>query len=303
MKNIITRKNFLNETNLSGVKLYSEVCKYITYYMQDELDEKDTYSFRSSYYFKKNYKSHIENLDKFLKKKLGYSLDQFMRDFKKEIYNDDFFTTRCGFLDTLLYTYDQKYILSGSILEDYGAGDEFVIKYNYGYNNFELGKKYLLQNYNSLEDFYFYCAQKFVVTYIEESTKYLNTRNDRINDIDKTCHLFSLADKRKSGSVCVIDLNKFQEIYKDKDNHYFKSALSLSNIITIEFREIKKRFENIYGANELNYKYVKEFFSDFDMKAMIIGFGDINLNDIPDTDIYEYIEQIEINNSANKYNL
>jgi hypothetical protein len=81
-------------------------------------------------------------------------------------------------MDAVLYKFDKDFPLSGGEMNkevDY----EFTIKYSYGYQNCDLGRKYLLQAFNSLEDFYKETA-KVLVDVIIEDKKYKVT-----TDIDK----------------------------------------------------------------------------------------------------------------------
>jgi len=105
----------------------------------------------------------ISNLSDFLTDK-GYNLDKFMKEYKSEIYSDDFFLYNCGFMDLLLYSYDKKNPLSGMLLNQH-APDEHAIQYSYGYQYMELGKKYILQSYDSLSDFYYETAKSAIDFY------------------------------------------------------------------------------------------------------------------------------------------
>jgi len=271
MKNIISRKEFLNET----VNYYFGDFKRL---IQDFIEENSLHyiSFSSGKYFKHDYKSDIKKLDNWLIRLTKHDLDWFMNEFKNEIYSDNFFTNCCGFLDSLLYTYDQSFPLSGNILQDYGAGDEYVIKYNYGYMNYDLGKKYILQKYHNLEDFYYDCADNLIKSLAEGINVFSDDYFDYMDEESVKKLEFSTTDKLKNGSICVIDLEKLSNMYK-------------------------------YDINDIEDDIIERLGTDIDykcgIKMIIIAFGEVNLDLITLDDFYEYKEKIEIQTDTNKYNL
>ncbi|MCK9416633.1 hypothetical protein M0Q97_08260 [Candidatus Dojkabacteria bacterium] len=115
-------------------------------------------SFAHGHYFERDYLNHIKKLNNFLNGELDYYMDKYYN----KIFNDNFFIESCGFLDTLLYHYDNSYYLSGMGFDDSNNdGGEYMIKYHYGYQKYDLGKKYLEQNFGTLENFYAECAKNF----------------------------------------------------------------------------------------------------------------------------------------------
>jgi hypothetical protein len=114
-------------------------------------------SFTSGHYFRHSGNEDVGMLRDYLKNK-GIILDKFMKDNWDIIIEDDFFISKNGFMDYLLYCYDKKYPLSGNKMYE---GD-VLTKYNYGYHNYDLGKKYILQNYTALKNYF----NKFIETYI-----------------------------------------------------------------------------------------------------------------------------------------
>ena len=279
MKNIFNRKEFLKEWNSPEEEkrdfMYDEIKNYISLFKMNELDRKG--SFMNDGYYKADYKSDIKELNAYLIKSFNYNLDKFFDEYTKEIYSDNFFINQCGFLDALLYTYDQKFPLN----------DEFVIKYQYGYQNYDLGKKYLLQNFDTLEDFYFDCANKFF-TYYNEVSDFKHFK-----DIEEKSSTFSLTDRKDKGSLCIFDTHKFYELYINSMSNKSYDEKSAVNFIksTMKKKKINHKFYN------------HKFYNMSDINIMIVAFGDIDLNDIDEQEIYEYAEQIDIQSMVKKYNI
>lgn len=286
MKNIFNRKEFLKEWLSASDEhrdfMYDEIKNYISIFKKTELENNQ--SFMNGAYYRADYETDIKELNAYLIKSFNYNLDIFFDEYNKEIYSDDFFTQTCGFLDTLLYTYDQKYPLGGFFLEKNTGNDEVVIKYDYGYQNYDLGKKYLLQNFDTLEDFYFECASKFF-TYYNEVSGFKHFK-----DIEKNLNMFSMVDRKEKGSLCIFDPRKFYSLYKNSLSE--KSYDESSAIYYIE-----KSLEN------LNHKYFEVYGGPYKGTIMIVGFGDIDLNDIDDQEIYEYDDQIDLQSMVKKYNV
>lgn len=157
MKNIISRKNFLNE-----YKSDYEIIKDLIF----DFVEKEGLDIRFSSYFTQNGDKDIEKLKEHLLDN-NINLDRFMVVFHKQIYNDSEFTQANGFFDYLLYKYDNDYPLHGSEIGP--EPEDKILKYYYGYQTKKLGKLYLLQNYDSLSNFYKDCA-KNIPSYFELNT-------------------------------------------------------------------------------------------------------------------------------------
>ena len=281
MKNIFKKEEFLKERQSADEKrdfMYKEIKNYISLFTMNELDLDRKGSFMNDSYYKADYKSDIKKLNDFLIKSFNYDLDKFFKEYDKEIYSDDFFVSQCGFIDALLYTYDQKYPLSGFPLQKNTGNDEVVIKYEYGYQNYDLGKKYLLQNFNTLEDFYFDCANNFFTYHNDKSGfKYFT-------DIEKNLYKFSLVDKKNKGSLCVFDVHKFYELYKDSSMSRCYDEICAIDVIKTDIKGLK-------------YKYFE------DTNIMIVASGDIDLDDINDQEILDYSEQIDLQENVKKYNI
>lgn len=116
-------------------------------------------------YYINNYvevKNDIKILENELKKQ-NFDLTKFFEKYKDEIYKDYDFTQVNGFYDSLLYYFDDKDgLLSGNKL--LGSEDiEYVYKYKYGYYNYDMGKKFILQSFKTLKDYYKTTAKKFLL--------------------------------------------------------------------------------------------------------------------------------------------
>jgi len=302
MRNIFTRNEFLHESrwtgSISNNNQYDEVVIAIDSFINKEF--KYPKSFKGGYY-SQDYEEDIKNLNKFLKSGLNIDLDTFMEKYKSEIYSDDFFTEHCGFLDSILYTYDNKFLLSGNLIGDnYNEYvDENLIKYEYGYDMYDLGRKYILQNYDTLEDFYFESAKAFWKYEYESIEEYRNleygvaiiNKEDYENNLDN----FSMADKRQDGSVAILDINKLIE-YCDINIDDNDDIYDFADYLNKKFEQ-KKQDCNINGIKPFNYKY------DGGINLLIVGFGDINLDNIPFNDLVDYADRIDMNNNTKKYNL
>ena len=78
-----------------------------------------------------------------------------MKSNLNRILKDENFVSNNGFYDYLVYKYDNSHPLSGNLLSDSGDIDEdIVIKFDYGYHNYDLGRKYILQSFDTISDYY-----------------------------------------------------------------------------------------------------------------------------------------------------
>ena len=99
-----------------------------------------------------DFKKGIDLLESELKKK-DIDLFGFIKKYEDDVFKDQSFSDS-AFKDVLLYTYDKnKGILSGLLLSD-SDSVEYLIKYQYGYHNYDMGKKYILQSHDSLADYF-----------------------------------------------------------------------------------------------------------------------------------------------------
>lgn len=192
-------------------------------------------SFSSGHYFKEPGGEHVSMLDDYLRKR-GISLDKFMKDNMDEIMDDNFFVSHNGFMDYLLYCYDKKYYLSGGPMHD-----DIITKYRYGYHNYDLGKAYIKQNYESLSD------------YFEE---YLD-REFSDNKIDKDLYHFEKYDN--SNIFVFVADQKAIDILDDSNNKGFEigNGIYFFNLGTLGIEnedELAENFDYKEIVDELELK-------------------------------------------------
>lgn len=149
---------------------YDDVKELIDDFMEEN-SVGDT--FCSGHYFKEPGGEHVSMLEDYLKQE-GISLDKFMKDNMDEIMEDHFFVSNNGFMDYLVYCYNKKHYLSGGPMRD-----DITTKYKYGYHNYDLGRAYIKQNFESL------------AAYFEE---YLNSELDKNSIIDKDLYYYQKYD-------------------------------------------------------------------------------------------------------------
>ena len=104
----------------------------------------------------------IHRLIDFLREK-GCDFQIFFEDYKDQILKDQRFTSDGYFMDLFLYHFDDNVPIGGNLLED-SEPDEHVIKYKYGYYKYDLGKQYILQTYDTLEEYFFRTADDFIIS-------------------------------------------------------------------------------------------------------------------------------------------
>ena len=179
-------------------------------------------------YYQKNY-DDVENDIKKLKKELkkqGIDLFEFISKHEEQVFSDFGFEYNSAFVDSILYSYDNKKgILSGSKLEG-SENQDFFMKYNYGFYTYDMGKKYILQSYASLDDYYKETSEKLFLGYLDRNIT---------GDSNKISNLCSITKKYTDGYTIYIHLNSLyllNVLYNDDDNSYdefiskFKSNIS-----------------------------------------------------------------------------
>lgn len=78
-----------------------------------------------------------------------------------------------GGVDYLLYLLDEKYILGGFLNDLDSNLDELCVKYNYGYHFNTYGEKYILQCFESMEDYFGLIIENIIyMLYIADSSKF-----------------------------------------------------------------------------------------------------------------------------------
>lgn len=202
-------------------------------------------------------------------KKNGLDIAEFMETYKDLIYSDVDFQ-KCGFIDTVLYKYDkEKGWLSGYHLNN-SVNVEYSIKYEYGYYKYDMGKNFILQSYETLDD-YFKDTAKFYLIGIFEN--YIGSVNE--NDIFKN----QIIKKYKNGYIVFANIRALFEYSYDYDYGYDYDKFVSS---------IKDNIVDTY------YSY------DYDIMCIKINIDKFNVDDI---DFDEIVEDFRIINASNKYNL
>ena len=230
-------------------------------------------------YYKKNYndiKKEIELLSNKLKEQ-NFDLMSFIEEYENEVFMDFDFSAHSAFMDTLLYTYDKnKAELGGLKLID-SSEIEYVFKYKYGYYNFDMGKKYILQSFNTLDDYYKATANNLLLGLL--SPDYSNTSigifdKETAANIVERCSIVKKYDKCFTIYINLTNLHleiskkdrvSYDEFISDIEldinpiNHrIFENILEIfigcrKNEISLkEFDEIKKKLDLYYQANIYN---------------------------------------------------
>lgn len=230
-------------------------------------------------YFKKEYvdiKKEIKLLIDELKEK-NFDLMRFIEEYEDEVFKDFDFISNDAFMDTILYTYDKnKADLGGLKLID-SSEIEYVFKYKYGYYSFDMGKRYILQSFNTLDDYYKATANNFLLgllspDYSSTSIGIFNKKNAL--DIIERCSIVKQYDKGYTIYVHLehlyIEVSKkdritYDEFVKDIENdispishRIFENILEIfigyrkKEITLREFDEIKNKLDIYYQAKRYN---------------------------------------------------
>lgn len=249
-----------------------------TIYELSDMQKIDTGSFNLNYY-KKNYNDLYKEIKLLIDEleEQNFDLMFFIKAYENKIFKDFDFTAHSAFMDTLLYYYDKyKGILGGVKLID-SDEIEYVFKYKYGYYNFDMGKKYILQSFNSIDNYYKVTANNFLLGLLSpgyESTSIGIFNKEQAANIIERC---SIVKQYGKGYTIYVHLqNLYMEISK-KDNvsydefvrdilyeispishRIFDNMLEIyigyrkNEIALKEFNEIKKKLELYYQANIYN---------------------------------------------------
>lgn len=224
-------------------------------------------------YYKRNYDSIEEEYIKKTKELLsknGIDLDKFFSQFKKQIYKDWQFTAVNAFYDSLLYYYDNKNGLLGGYKLSESEDKEYFIKYSYGYFNYDMGKKFILQSFNNLEDYYKETAERFLKGMSDKKDIIPRDKLDLCSITKKYDNCYTIYVNLKyaytffdfSGPYKNYNYDRFIiEIKKDLGNtnyRIFDHILSIfigcrNNKISLkEFDEIKDELNMRYEASKFN---------------------------------------------------
>lgn len=122
-------------------------------------------------YFRNDLKDIIPQID-FLKlelKKKNIDLFEFIKEYEDKVFKDNEFVYDSALMDTILYTYDKnKGILQVNKLID-SQPEEYFIKYQYEYYNYDMGRRFILQSFDSMEDYYETTAKHLLYGYISNN--------------------------------------------------------------------------------------------------------------------------------------
>jgi hypothetical protein len=273
MKNIIKKSNFLSEhsnwENLQDGKLKLEYDKL----NEEDLKEYDTISELITWdflhksklngisfilsYFNRNGASDLKDLKAFLYNE-GYDLDVFMSKFRDIIYEDYSFTEDCGFLDYLLYSYDNKYMLSGNDGMKYAGPDDYLLKYTYGFQTTTLGREYIKQNFDTITDFYYACADNL--------SKFLECENEKIEIIYEKDYAICIIENDINSNIDTDDIRKKLDemgntifegrfivvVIGDNTNTNLILDLNLDLIKDTKLKNIMKRVKIEIAADKFN---------------------------------------------------
>jgi len=164
-------------------------------------------------YYKKTYDEVKKDIDILISelKKNGVNLSDFFKLYKNEIYKDYNFESHSAFMDAILYYFDKdKGILSGVKLEDSNEF-EFLIKYKYGYYNYDMGKKFILQSYDDMDAYYQDTAEKLLLGLLSPEGRnnigdeFTGTKDNAENIVEKC----SIVKQYDNGFTIFIHLKSF----------------------------------------------------------------------------------------------
>lgn len=265
MKNLKYLDEFVNEgwyndptDNLN--KQDKQEYETITEMIEEYLEEEGIGCSFDSCYFNKDGEKDLNGLKKYIEKEFGDTLDYFFKKYRKIIYDDINFTSKNGFYDYMLYTYDNSFPLNGG-----GVGPEpedKLMKYYYGFQTTKLGRLFINQNFETIENFYKACADNFTpylfndilsfsVNYDESDYKTIHSDKYSICIIN----LKSIYKKSRLPENYTAFINKIEMKYEEKDKKLSSWATFDDEIFSIIFGDNIK-IENVIDQ----YKHeIEEF--------------------------------------------
>ena len=270
---------------------YSGVKGIIDDYLENNPGLKVNFSFGR--YYKQNYHADIRAFKSYMKSK-NIDFDRFIKMHRNRVFSDEFFVETSGFLDALLYEYDKNYPIGGNYelieLEKYNPVCEHIMKYDYGYHTYELGKNYILQTYDTLNDFFFACAQWKHKELFDSDYSNLLGRNDwdlitGDYDFAKNYEKFLTPIKLSEGALCFVNLKKMFDI--TSRIKYFKE---FAGVFIKHTEPQAANIEEGWCAFYFGFIEINEFLSNVSI-------------DINNPDINKINRDIEVGISAAKFNL
>lgn len=180
------------------------------------------WSFNNGFFRKSNEEANkeIKKIKKKLKEDYNIDLNDFFNKYKREIFNDPQFTNCCAILDYLLYTYDKNGSpLSGYYMDDelYPVIPEYYIKYNYNYAKYDIGKKFILQNFGDMDTYYKKTAELLIKSFLEN--EYIFPKKD----ISKS---YSVKNIYGGCYLIYCDMKKLETLLDNDEYRIFTNALN-----------------------------------------------------------------------------
>lgn len=160
----------------------------------------------------------------------GIDLFQFIKDYEKEVFRDGDFCSKDGFMDSILYLYDKENgILSGQKLID-GDDSDYFYKYMYGYYTYDMGKNYILQSFNNLDEYYEATANKLLYAFISE----------HFGGTEENINMCSIIENYVDGHIIYAHLESLLSMlnFQNVSNGYEKFVKEVSNDIKIPHKII-----------------------------------------------------------------
>lgn len=177
------------------------------------------------------YKEEFENIEQQIEilenelKKQKVDLFGFIKKYETEVFKDYDFTDRNGFVDCVLYKYDKnKGILSGIELIDSSEG-EYFIKYSYGYHFYDMGKRFILQSFKNMMEYFNETAENLLIgLFSDEASNHVGNEVDvTIAQARKMRKKISIIKKYENGYIIYVNLFLFlNEIYKCNDKNHIE---------------------------------------------------------------------------------
>lgn len=159
-----------------------------------------------------------------------------------------------GGVDYLLYLLNDKYILGGFTDNLKNDIPELSVKYHYGYHLNNYGRKYLLQCFKSIEDYYDCILQNLI--FMLDNFDYFDEENNFSNYFHSLPNNETIDIMKKIDGDWYLNVNKFYDIYlghikktvdsKRGEDHQHKVFNILYNIVSSFFkRDESVEVENI----------------------------------------------------------
>lgn len=260
---------------------YKEQSKKILDIIGDFIEDNGLKGSFTNHFKDKNTNKEINELLKILRTN-NCDFQVFYQDYKEEILKDHGFIGDGYFLDLLLYKFEDKYTIGGLSLDE-SELDEHVIKYKYGYYKYDLGKKYILQSYPTLEDYFYQTAKCFISSMLvgNEIRNKLQRGLKIMNNSDalKITETSSIEQEENGYSALIINMNIFMKML-------YPFIEDDVDILDLFFDDLKKM--NIYNYFEKNKKYLVLFFGS--------NYGKIELPE-------DKLEELELKYSVIEYNI